>query len=64
MGDDIEYSYDQLIYKPPGTSVELLFHQDAGYGWPGRANSRGMTSWLALLALDVKVILAPPCIFH
>ena len=28
MGDDIEYSYDQLIYKPPGTSVELLFHQD------------------------------------
>jgi hypothetical protein len=48
MGDDIEYSYDQLIFKPPGSTVELLYHQDAGYGWPGRANSRGMTSWLAL----------------
>ena len=39
---------DQIIYKPPGTSVELLWHQDAGYGWPGQANARGMTSWLAL----------------
>jgi hypothetical protein len=48
MGDDIDFSYDQLIYKPPGSSVELLFHQDAGYGWPGKANSRGMTCWLAL----------------
>ena len=43
MGDDIEYSYDQLIYKPPGSTVELLYHQDAGYGWPGKATARGMT---------------------
>ena len=48
MGEDIEYSYDQLIYKPPGSTVELLYHQDAGYGWPGKANARGLTSWLAL----------------
>ena len=48
MGDDMDFAYDQIIYKPPGTSVELLWHQDAGYGWPGQANARGMTSWLAL----------------
>jgi len=47
MGEDIEYKYDQLIYKPPGNTVELLWHQDAGYGWPGKANFRGMTCWLA-----------------
>ena len=48
LGDDIEYRYDQLIYKPPGNEVELLWHQDAGYGWPGKANYRGLTCWLAL----------------
>ena len=50
LGDDIEYKYDQLIYKPPGNSVELLWHQDAGYGWPGKANHRSATCWLALSA--------------
>ena len=48
LGDDIEYKYDQLIYKPPGSEVELLWHQDAGYGWPGKANYRSTTCWLAL----------------
>ena len=48
LGDDIEYRYDQLIYKPPGNEIELLWHQDAGYGWPGKANYRGLTCWLAL----------------
>ena len=48
LGDDIEYKYDQLIYKPPHNPVELLWHQDAGYGWPGKANFRGLTCWLAL----------------
>ncbi len=47
LGDDIEYSFDQLIYKPPHDPVELLWHQDAGYGWPGKANERGGTCWLA-----------------
>ena len=38
LGDDIEYRYDQLIFKPPGNSVELLWHQDAG---PQRACTAG-----------------------
>ena len=50
LGGDIEYKYDQLIYKPPGNTVELLWHQDAGYGWPGKANYRSLTCWLALSA--------------
>lgn len=48
LGDDIEYKYDQLIDKPPGNEVEVLWHQDAGYGWPGKANYRSTTCWLAL----------------
>ena len=48
LGEDLEYKYDQLIYKPPGNMVELLWHQDAGYGWPGKANYRSTTCWLAL----------------
>lgn len=47
LGNDIEYKYDQLIYKPEGNSVELLWHQDAGYGWTGKANYRALTCWLA-----------------
>lgn len=47
LGEDIEYKYDQLIYKPPHNPVELLWHQDAGYGWPGKANYRSLTCWLA-----------------
>jgi phytanoyl-CoA hydroxylase len=52
MGADIEYRYDQLIYKPPHNPVELLWHQDAGYGWPGKANYRSCTCWLALTAVS------------
>ena len=48
LGEDIDYRYDQLIYKPPHSQVELLWHQDAGYGWPGEANHRVLTCWLAL----------------
>ncbi len=48
LGDDIEYRYDQLIFKPPHNTVELLWHQDAGYGWRGKANYRSGTCWLAL----------------
>ena len=47
-GDDIEFSFDQLIYKPPHNSTEVLWHQDAGYGWLGEANTRGITCWMAL----------------
>jgi phytanoyl-CoA hydroxylase len=52
LGDDIDYKYDQLIYKPPHNTVELLWHQDAGYGWPGKANTRALTCWLALSPVD------------
>lgn len=52
LGDDIAYKYDQLIYKPPHNPVELLWHQDAGYGWPGKANARALTCWLALSPVD------------
>ncbi len=48
LGDDLDYRYDQLIYKPPYNEVELLWHQDAGYHWPGAANYRSTTCWLAL----------------
>ena len=50
LGEDIDYKYDQLIYKPPGIPVELLWHQDAGYGCSGKANYRSLTCWLALSA--------------
>ena len=55
QGDDIEYRYDQLIYKPPGSDVELLWHQDAGYGWKGKANHRSGTCWLALSEVTEKM---------
>ena len=48
LGPDIDYKYDQLIFKPPHNPIELLWHQDAGYGWPGKANQRACTCWLAL----------------
>ena len=48
-GDDIEFAYDQLIYKPPHNPIELLWHQDAGYNWQGEKSERGLTSWLALV---------------
>ena len=37
-----------LIFKPPYNEVELLWHQDTGYDWPGAANYRSATCWLAL----------------
>ena len=52
LGEDMAYKYDQLIYKPAGNTVELLWHQDAGYGWPGKANSRGLTCWLAFTTVN------------
>ena len=55
MGTDVEYRYDQLIYKPPHNPVELLWHQDAGYGWKGKANYRSGTCWLALSEVTEKM---------
>jgi phytanoyl-CoA hydroxylase len=55
LGEDIEYKYDQLIYKPPHNPVELLWHQDAGYGWPGKANYRSLTCWLAFSSVTKEM---------
>jgi len=43
-GEDIQYSYDQIIMKPPHYPKETEWHQDAGY-WQ---NDRACTCWLAL----------------
>lgn len=43
-GADQEYSYDQLIMKPPHYPKDTECHQDAGY-WQ---NDRACTCWLAL----------------
>ncbi|MCY4483130.1 MAG: phytanoyl-CoA dioxygenase family protein [Spirochaetaceae bacterium] len=48
-GDDMVLAYDQMIYKQPGQETEVLWHQDAGYDWPGSAGERGITCWLALV---------------
>ena len=54
-GEDIEVAYDQLIYKPPHSLIEVLWHQDAGYGpWPEEAVKRGLTCWLALVDATPK----------
>lgn len=55
VGDDVAYGYDQLIYKPAHNPTEVLWHQDAGYGWPGEAGRRSVTCWLALdvVSLDM-----------
>lgn len=48
-GEDMVLAYDQMIYKQPGQEAEVLWHQDAGYDWPGSAGERGITCWLALV---------------
>ena len=48
--DIVATSIYRIRAKVPGfLRGEVPWHQDAGYGWPGQANARGMTSWLALL---------------
>lgn len=48
LGDDVEYFYDQIIFKPPHTPGETDWHQDASYWKEGPANERAVTCWLAL----------------
>jgi ectoine hydroxylase-related dioxygenase (phytanoyl-CoA dioxygenase family) len=48
LGDDEDYFYDQIIFKPPHTPGETHWHQDAGYWTAGPANTRALTCWLAL----------------
>jgi ectoine hydroxylase-related dioxygenase (phytanoyl-CoA dioxygenase family) len=47
-GDDVDYRYDQIIFKPPHTPSVTDWHQDAGY-WKGHGGEdRALTCWLAL----------------
>jgi len=49
MGEDMEYKYDQIIYKPPYNSAETAWHQDGGYWEEGGGKYRNaVTCWLAL----------------
>jgi phytanoyl-CoA hydroxylase len=45
-GEDVEYKYDQIIYKPAYNPVETVWHQDAAY-WNNN-EKRAVTCWLAL----------------
>ena len=47
-GDDIEYGYDQIIFKPEGATGETAWHQDAAYWKKDRSRQRALTCWLAL----------------
>lgn len=48
LGDDLDYQYDQIIFKPPHTPSPTDWHQDAGY-WKGHpGDTRAVTCWLAL----------------
>jgi phytanoyl-CoA hydroxylase len=51
--DDIEFWYDQLIYKPVGNKWETPWHQDAGY-WQGDIQKipTAITGWLAVEDVD------------
>lgn len=49
MGDDMEYKYDQIIYKPPYNRAETAWHQDGGYWEASTAKPKNaVTCWLAL----------------
>ncbi len=45
-GEDVEYKYDQIIYKPAYNPAETAWHQDAAY-WQNNEQS-AVTCWLAL----------------
>jgi ectoine hydroxylase-related dioxygenase (phytanoyl-CoA dioxygenase family) len=48
LGDDLEYQYDQIIFKPPHAGSPTDWHQDAGYWKEGGGADRAVTCWLAL----------------
>lgn len=49
VGNDVDYWYDQLIYKPPHSPSQTYWHQDAGFwGDDPEHDLRAVTCWLAL----------------
>lgn len=53
LGTELEFWYDQLLAKPPGTSVATDWHQDEGY-WGRNLDDRGLTCWIPLQDVDVS----------
>jgi ectoine hydroxylase-related dioxygenase (phytanoyl-CoA dioxygenase family) len=52
MRRPLEFWYDQLLAKPPGTSVPTRWHQDEGY-WGRNLDERGLTCWMPMHDVDV-----------
>ena len=51
MGQPLEFWYDQLLAKPPHTSVATRWHQDEAY-WGRNLDERGITCWMPLHDVD------------
>jgi ectoine hydroxylase-related dioxygenase (phytanoyl-CoA dioxygenase family) len=51
LGERVVLFQDNLIWKPPGTTDRVQWHQDYAY-WPLSA-PRGLTMWVALDDVDV-----------
>jgi len=49
LGENQNYAYDQIIFKPPHSGSPTAWHQDAAY-WGGDAHEgkEAVTGWLAL----------------
>ena len=55
--EEVVFFQDNLVWKPPGTTTRLEWHQDYSY-WPLDA-PRGVTLWLALDDADPEAVAAP-----
>jgi phytanoyl-CoA hydroxylase len=51
MGTPVEFWYDQLLAKPPGTGVATRWHQDEAY-WGRNLDDRGITCWMPMHVVD------------
>lgn len=51
-GSDIEFWYDQLIYKPASSVWETPWHQDSGYWGDMKEFTPALTAWLAVEDVD------------
>ena len=47
LGDDIDFDFDMLINKAPGTNTPTPWHQDAAY-WINMPDQRAVSCWMAL----------------
>lgn len=47
LGDDMDFDFDMLISKAPGTNTFTPWHQDASY-WINMPDKRAVSCWMAL----------------